>query len=131
MATIQQLLAVSLDELRKLQEANPHVVLKGTEQISRTHLRRLLDHLYWHFISAYARSRFGDDWCLSPEMSLDFHSGKTTVPGQLIIKSPKGNNNIVKLPYGHSMLLLTSLVPETIVKDTEYGLNLYSVASPC
>ncbi len=156
MATVQQLLADSLDELRKLQEENHHIVLKGTEQLSRTHLRRLLDNgwlqevmkgwyipsrpgsegdttvwytSYWHFINAYARSRFGDEWCLSPEMSLDFHSGKTTVPGQLIIKSPKGSNNIVSLPYGHSMLSLASPVPETIVKEAECGLNLYSIAS--
>lgn len=39
-------------------------------------------------------------------MSLDIHSGKTTVPVQLIIRSPKANNNAVQLPYGHSMLAI-------------------------
>lgn len=42
MANIQQLLAASLEQLRKLQEENPHIVLKGAEQLSRTHLNRLL-----------------------------------------------------------------------------------------
>jgi len=154
MANIQQLLAASLEQLRKLQEENPHIVLKGAEQLSRTHLNRLLAGgwlqevmkgwyipsrpgsegdttvwytSYWHFIAAYARSRFGDEWCLSAEMSLDFHSGKTTVPGQLIIKAPGASNNIVKLPYGHTMLPLASAIPGHIVKDAEYGLNLYPV----
>lgn len=44
MATPQQLLADSLEELRKLQDIDPHVVFQGTEQLSRTHLRRLLDN---------------------------------------------------------------------------------------
>lgn len=156
MATIQQLVAASLEQLRLLQESNPHIVVKGTEQLSRTHLRRLLDNgwlqevmkgwyipsrpgsegdttvwytSYWHFINAYARSRYGNSWCLSAEMSLDFHSGNTTVPGQLIIKAPKAGNNIVNLLYGHTMLSLTASLPEDIVTDTEYGLNLYNLES--
>lgn len=133
MATPQQLLAASLEELHKLQDSDPHVVIRGTEQLSRTHLKRLLDNgwlqevmkgwyvpsrpgsegdttvwytSYWHFIRAYAESKFGSDWCVSPEISLDIHSGKTTVPTQLIIKSSKANNNLVGLPYGHSLLTL-------------------------
>ena len=79
MATVQQLLADSLEQLRLLQEEAPHLVIKGTERLSRTHLRRLLDNgwlqevmkgwyipsrpgsegdttvwytSYWHFINA-------------------------------------------------------------------------------
>lgn len=156
MATIQQLLADSLEQLRMLQEENPHIIIKGTEQLSRTHLRRLLENgwlqevmkgwyipsrpgsegdttvwytSYWHFINAYARSRFGNSWCLSAEMSLDFHSGKTTVPDQLIIKAPEASNNIVSLPHGHSMLPITAQLPEERVTDSEYGLNMYSLES--
>ena len=155
MATPQQLLADSLEELRKLQDSDPYVIVRGTEQMSRTHLKRLIDNgwlqevmkgwyvpsypgsegdttvwytSYWHFVRAYAESKFGKDWCLSPEMSLDIHSGKTTVPAQLIVKSPKANNNIVQLPYGHSLLTLRSDVDqENVVVSSDAGLNLYSI----
>lgn len=155
MATPQQLLADSLEELRKLQASDPHIVIKGTEQLSRTHLKRLLDNgwlqevmkgwyvpsrpgsegdttvwytSYWHFVRAYANSKFGVEWCLSPEMSLDIHSGKTTVPGQLIIKSPKANNNVVQLPFGHSLLSLRADIDNGDVEtDMELGLNVYSL----
>lgn len=154
MATPQQLLADSLEELRKLQDSNPHVIIRGTEQMSRTHLRRLLDNgwlhkvmkgwyvpsrpgsegdttvwytSYWHFVRAYAESKFGSEWCLSPEMSLDLYSGKTTVPGQLTIRSPKANNNVVQLPYGHSLLTLRGDVEkENVVASPEVGLNIYT-----
>ena len=156
MANIQELLADSLEKLRQLQESNPNLILRGTEELSRTHLNRLLANgwlqkvmkgwyipsrpgsegdttvwytSYWHFINAYARSRFANDWCLSAESSLDFHSGKTTVPVQLIIKSPKASNNIVNLPYGHSMLPIESALPGNIVTEPEYGLQLYSLES--
>lgn len=155
MATPQQLLAESLEELRKLQDFDPQVVIRGTEQLSRTHLKRLLDNgwlqevmkgwyvpsrpgsegdttvwytSYWHFVRAYAESKFGSDWCLSPEMSLDIHSGKTTVPTQLIIRSPKANNNVVQLPYGHSLLALRGEVErENVVAGSDAGLNLYNL----
>lgn len=156
MANIQELLANSLEELRKLQNKNPNLILCGTEELSRTHLKRLLDNgwlqevmkgwyipsrpgsegdttvwytSYWHFIRAYADSRFGAEWCLSAESSLDFHSGKTTVPSQLILKSPKASNNIVSLPYGHSMLPLKSALPQSIVTEPVYGIQLYSLES--
>lgn len=156
MATIQELLADSLEVLRQLQDKEPNLILRGTEAISRTHLNRLLANgwlqevmkgwyipsrpgsegdttvwytSYWHFVRAYADSRFGFDWCLSADSSLDFHSGKTTVPGQLILKSPKASNNIVSLPYGHSLLPLKSELPQNIVVDSIYGLRLYSLES--
>ena len=44
MATIAEKMAVSLEELRKLQEQHPCVVLQGTKEIGRTHLTRLLDN---------------------------------------------------------------------------------------
>ena len=37
MATIAEKMAVSMEELRKLQEQHPCVVLQGTKEIGRTH----------------------------------------------------------------------------------------------
>lgn len=156
MANIQELLADSLEVLRQLQDKEPNLILHGTEVISRTHLNRMLSNgwlkevmkgwyipsrpgsegdttvwytSYWHFVRAYADSRFGSEWSLSAESSLDFHSGKTTVPRQLILKSPKASNNIVSLLYGHSLLPLKSELTKNIVMDSIYGLRLYSLES--
>jgi hypothetical protein len=54
---------------------------------------------YWHFIREYATARFGDEWCLTPEQSLSLYSGNRTVPTQIIIRSPKGHNNLTGLPH--------------------------------
>ena len=147
-------MAESLERLHDLQQQNPNLVLKGAEQLSRVHLKRLLDNgwltevmkgwyipsrpgsegdttvwytSYWHFVKAYLQSRFGDDWIIMPDQSLDIISGKTTVPEQLIIKSPKAGNTIVKLPFGHSILPLRGELPNDRYIEPLYGLNLYSL----
>lgn len=152
MASLEQLMAESLEQLRNLQQQNPNLVLKGTEQLSRIHLKRLLNNgwlqevmkgwyipsrpgsegdttvwytSYWHFVSAYLQSRYGNDWVIMPEQSLDIHAGKTTVPEQLIIKSPKASNTVVNLPYGHSILALKGDIPAEKFIDSTYGRNLY------
>lgn len=53
-----------------------------------------------NFITKYARVRLGEQWCLTANQSLDLYSGKTVVPAQEIIKSPKSHNNVQKLMYG-------------------------------
>ena len=155
MATIAEKMAVSLEELRKLQEQHPCVVLQGTKEIGRTHLTRLLDNgwlqevmkgwyiaarpgaegdttvwytAFWHFIAKYAGAKLGERWCLTAEQSLDLYSGKTTVPTQVIIKSPNGSNNVQKLMYGTSLLAYRSDIPEQLYQEPEYGLNLYPLA---
>lgn len=155
MATIQEKLADSLDVLKKLQDENRCVVLQGTTQIARTHLKRLLDNgwlqevmkgwyiaarpgtegdttvwytSFWYFITKYANVRLGDKWCLTADQSLNLYSGKTTVPVQVIIKSPKGHNNTQNLMYGTSLLVYQSDIPEQVYKEPECGLNLYPLA---
>lgn len=154
MASMEQLMAESLERLHNLQQLNPGLVLKGTEQLPRIHLKRLLDHgwltevmkgwyipsrpgsegdttiwytSYWHFVTTYLQSRFGDAWIIMPDQSLDIHSGKTTVPDQLIIKSPKAGNTIVKLPYGHSILPIKGNLPIRTFTERQYGLRLFTL----
>lgn len=154
MATIAEKMVASLKVLQALQEDKNCVVLKGTKEISRTHLNRLLKSgyllevmkgwyissrpgsegdttvwytSYWYFLAKYATERFGDKWCLTPEQSLDIHSGKTTIPAQSIIRSPNGNNNIIKLMYNTSLFDLKADIPQKIVKHQQYGVNMYSL----
>ena len=148
-------MAASLEELRKLQEKDRCVVLQGTAEIGRTHLTRLLDNgwlqevmkgwyiaarpgtegdttvwytSFWYFIAKYAAVRLGERWCLTADQSLDLYSGKTTVPVQVVIKSPKGHNNTQKLMYDTSLLVFQSEIPDQVYKEPEYGLNLYPLA---
>ncbi|MTM12051.1 cell filamentation protein Fic, partial [Turicibacter sanguinis] len=76
----------------------------------------------------YAAVRLGEQWCLTADQSLDLYSGKTTVPVQVIIKSPKGHNNTQKLMYDTSLLVFQSEIPDQVYKEPEYGLNLYPLA---
>lgn len=154
MASMEQLMAESLKQLHDLQQHNLNLILKGTEQLPRLHLKRLLDNgwltevmkgwyipsrpgsegdttvwytSYWHFIKTYLQSRYGEDWIIMPDQSLDIISGKTNVPDQLIIKSPKAGNTIVNLPYGHSILPLKGDIPKEKFVEPINGLNLFTL----
>jgi len=63
---------------------------------------------FWYFASIYFNERFGEEWCLSAEQSLAIHSGNMSVPKQLLVKSPKGQNNNIKLLHGTSFFDLTT-----------------------
>lgn len=80
---------------------------------------------YWHFVVAYLNDKFGDDWCLSPDCSLDFYSERTLIPDQLIVRSGKADGKIVRLPYDSSILEVKADCPEEVERDSKYGVHLY------
>lgn len=130
MATPAEKLAESLAELQKLQNDRGIAIIKA-DNLSRTHRERLKDNgfifevikgwyisqrpdekegdttswyvSFWKFIASYINSRFDKEWCLSPEQSLSLQSGNTTVPKQLLIRSPKASNNRINLIHGCSV----------------------------
>lgn len=83
---------------------------------------------YWHFVVAYANHRFGEDWCLTPEESLDFYAGETVAPHQLILRSTKASNNNIKLKHDDSLLDITASMPKQVHTEPRYGLRMYSLA---
>lgn len=83
--------------------------------------------LFWEFVSSYMSSKFGDNWSLTPETSLFLHSGGTTVPNQLIVRSPIGMNNIQELPFGCSVLDIRASVSDDRVVNSETGCWIYPV----
>jgi hypothetical protein len=155
MATLQERLANSLKELQKLQNWNGLAVIKSAD-LSRTHLERLLKSgfiqevmkgwyissrpnsvpgdttnwytSYWYFISKYACTRFGEEWCLSAEQSLAFHGGNRTVPKQVIIRTSKGSSNIVRLLHDTSILYFQASIANPVYKEPQWGLNIYSLS---
>jgi hypothetical protein len=156
MATPSDKLAQSLEVLKKLQNHRELAVVK-TSHLSRTHLDRLVSNgflyrvikgwyistrpneepgsttswytSFWHFISEYMNSRFGNDWCLSPEQSMHIHSGNLMVPKQLLVRSPKAKNNNTKLIHGTSIFDLALEIPKKNQIHQIQRINVYSIAS--
>lgn len=155
MPTPQEKLAESLQVLHYLQ-GQGIVAIKSVD-MTRTHRERLVENgflkevikgwyipsrpdevpgdstawyaSYWEFCASYLNERFGTEWCLSPEQSLMLHGGNRTVPPQLVVRTPRGNNKPTALPFGTSLFDVRNAMPkggEVVERD---GLRLFSVAA--
>lgn len=85
---------------------------------------------YWDFVARFLRHKYGEDWIISPEHSLLLHSGNQSVPEQLMIKAPKGNNNSTPLIHNTSLFNLRSELPDSryrIINDQ--GIVMYDLPS--
>jgi fido (protein-threonine AMPylation protein) len=156
MATPNEKLAASLTVLQELQRDGRRVF--RTRELSRIHRERLLKQgflrevmkgwvissspsasegdstpwyaSFWEFCAHYCNDRFGGEWHLSPEQSIFLHAENTVIPAQVIIYSPKGTNNAVKLLFGTSIydLKQPQMPPATDLVERE-GLRLFSPAA--
>lgn len=81
------------------------------------------------FVAGYCDARFGAGWHLGPEQSLLLRSGERTLPRQLQIWSPRGNNQLLALPHGCSLFLYRApaTLPNSAHAD-ERGLRLVDTA---
>lgn len=153
MARPEEKLAKSLEVLKELQDKGIVAVRSG--DLSRTHRERLLDNgflqevmkgwyipsnpeeqsgestgwyaSFWDFCAAYLNERFGREWCLSPEQSLFLHAGNRTVPHQLLVRTPKGNNKPTNLPHNTSLLDLKLVLPEKEQREQINELRSYTL----
>ena len=156
MSTPNKKLAESLDALKALQEGGRRVF--RSDDLSRVHRERLLENgflrelmkgwlissspdaragdstpwytFFWEFCARYCNERFGDEWLLSPEQSLLLQGERTVTPDQVVVNSPKGSNNNVKLLFGTSLYdLKVSAMPAASEVVTREGLRLFSPAA--
>ncbi|WP_046005454.1 Fic family protein [Pseudoalteromonas rubra] len=155
MNDISQKLADSLEQLQLLQESG--VVAIQSKQLSRVHRERLLKHgfirevirgwyipampdekpgdstswytSFWDFCGAYLSERFEQSWSLSPEQSISLHIGDRTVPQQLLVRSPKGNNKPTAFLHNTSIFDVRLNLPDAEHIENLEGLNVYSLAS--
>ena len=153
MATPSEKLARSLEALKALQDRS--VVAIRSSDLQRLDRERLVKNgflqpvikgwyipsrpdevagestawyaLFWDFCGSYLNERFGTDWCLSPEQSLLLHAGNRTVPRQLLVRCPKGDNKITELPHGTSLLTVRYSMPDKQDVEIKDGLNLYAL----
>ena len=155
MATPSDKLADSLSILKALQDGGRVAI--HTSELTRVHRERLLKNgflqevmkgwyiasspgepsgestvwyaSYWEFCAFYLNKRFAKDWCLSPEQSLLLHVGNWTVPQQLLVRSPRGNNKVTSLLHNTSLLDARYEMPAPEEIEEKQGLRLYSL--PC
>ena len=155
MSNLHKKLAESLEVLQSLQKKG--LVAIRSSDLTRTHRERLVrngflqevmkgwyiparpDEItgestswyasFWHFCASYLKERFGSDWCLSPEQSLQLHVGNMTVPRQLLVRSPKARNKITALPHDTSLLDTRATLPDAAQVSEIDGLRLFSVAA--
>ena len=153
MATPSEKLAESLEALRAIQQGGAEAIRSGN--LSRIHRERLLKNgflqevmkgwyvparpdeqagestawytSFWGFCAAYLGDRFKQNWCLSPEQSLFLHAGNWAVPGQLLVRTPKGGNKPTELPHGTSIFDVRASLPEAGQEDTLNGLIVFSL----
>ena len=155
MATPAVNLASSLEILKQLQDKGRLAI--RAKDLTRVHRERLLKNgfisevmkgwyipsrpdeqdgestawyaSFWAFCADYLSERFDDDWCVSPEQSLALHAGDWTVPGQVLIRSPRGGNKPLALPYRTSIFDVRLELPPTQDIEIKEGLRLFSLPS--
>lgn len=151
MATPGDKLAESLAALKALQDDGRTAI--RSNDLSRTHRERLLSSgfirevmkgwyvpsrpdepegestswyaSFWDFVAAYLNERFGDDWCLSPEQSISLHTGHSSVPKQLLVRSPRGGNKPTNLLYDTSIFDVRLELPSPNDIEVRAGLRIY------
>ena len=134
MATIAELLASSLDALKQVQQGNDFLkpIIKGwyvvTDPRAMPGDSTAWYASFWNFITRYANERYGDEWCLSAEQSLSIYTGATTIPNQILIRAPKGNDYMVPLIPPTSIFNLGAELPSKIDANNPYNLNTLAEA---
>ncbi len=154
MASPSENLAKSLESLRKRQ-GNPGTAAIRSRDLSRTDRERLLKNgflkevikgwyvparpdetrgestawyaTFWTFCAAYLSERFGSDWSLSPEQSLELHAGNWTVPAQLLVRAKNAGNKVTNLPHGTSLFDVKANLPSPEDSLEVEGLRLFSI----
>ena len=153
MATPNEKLAESLDALKALQQGGRRVF--RSDDLSRVHRERLVENgflqevmkgwlissspsaragdstpwyaSFWEFCARYCGERFGEEWHLSAEQSLVLQGEKTVIPKQVVVCSPKGGNNTIRLQFDTSLYdLKVSAMPPPESLVTRDGLRLFT-----
>ncbi|WP_374950155.1 Fic family protein [Mucilaginibacter sp.] len=83
---------------------------------------------YWEFCKKFLEYKYKDSWCLMADHSLKIHAGNISVPLQLFIRSPKGNNIPTPFIHGTSLFNLRLELPDQNVTIVDNGIRMYSLA---
>ena len=82
-------------------------IIKGyyllTNPSAQDHETTVWQGVYWNFLALYLDDRFGKNYVLSPENSLDIQTRNTTLPVQIMLQSTTGGQGITQFPHGCSL----------------------------
>ncbi|UUC46583.1 Fic family protein [Flavobacterium cerinum] len=84
---------------------------------------------YWDFIVQFLNRKYGNDWSLSADQSLLIHAGNWTIPQQLIIRTPQGNNKPTPLPHNTSLFNQKAEIPPVEHIEIQKGVRIYNLQS--
>ncbi len=87
---------------------------------------------FWSFLSLYLEDRMGQEYCLSPEISLDLQSGETATPVQVTALLARGGNNTTILRFAETDITCSLLTYKAAgrlpAEATKFrGLNLMPI----
>lgn len=80
----------------------------------------------WSFIGQYLSLRFGDNYWLSAEASLDIHTDNNLMPAQIVVFVKGSTEDIIQLPNEMSLLVTRSKTkPDSLIEF--HDLNIFSL----
>jgi len=77
---------------------------------------------YWDFLALYLSERFGTNYCLSAETSIDLHTGATLIPKQITV-IVKNGGSVQKLPFNTSVLAYPDVDIPPAINDEDSWAN--------
>ncbi len=80
---------------------------------------------FWGFCASYLSARFAEEWCFSPEQSINLHIGNWNVSPQLLVRSPKAGNKPIGLLHGTSIFDTRLEIPSAADTVRINGLRVY------
>lgn len=84
---------------------------------------------YWEFCSKFLEYKYGTNWCISADHSLAIHAGNWSVPQQLIVRSPHGNNRPISFLHNTSLFNRKANLPSSEQIIIEKGIRMYNLQS--
>jgi Fic/DOC family protein len=78
---------------------------------------------YFDFVREYLTERFGQDYCLTAESSLDLISGQNIISRQVTIITKRPSNQVIQLPHHTSLMLYQDAKNFPEQMGQENGLN--------
>jgi len=83
---------------------------------------------YWDFCCRYLETKYGEEWIISADHSLQWHGGNHVVPTQLMVKSPQATNFRTGLLNNTSLFHLQGALPTADQREIrDGGLRLYTL----
>ncbi len=78
---------------------------------------------YWNFVREYLSDRFGEEYCLTAESSLDLQSEQNIISRQITIITKRASNQTINLPHDTSLLLYQDEKNFPAIVAKKNGLN--------